>query len=79
MFVCAYMAIHILTHQRYANMLRPGTSLFSAKYHVDTRNSCYLRTYFLLVPYYFPSLADQAQGIQNRNLVGILFVFFLYV
>jgi hypothetical protein len=25
--------------------------LFSATYHVGTRNSCYLRTYFLLVPH----------------------------
>jgi hypothetical protein len=25
--------------------------LFSAKYHVGTQNSCYLRTYFLLVPH----------------------------
>jgi hypothetical protein len=28
-----------------------GTSLFSSKYHVGTLNSCYLRTYILLVPY----------------------------
>jgi hypothetical protein len=45
-------------------ILRSGNSLFSATYHVGTQNSCYLRTYFLLVPH------DQAQGIQNRNLVG---------
>jgi hypothetical protein len=35
-------------------ILRSGISLFSAKYHVadvGTRNSCYLRTYFLLVPH----------------------------
>ena len=30
-------------------ILLSGTSLFSATYHVGTRNSCYLRTYFLLV------------------------------
>jgi hypothetical protein len=30
-------------------MLRSVTSLFSTKYHVSTRNSCYLRTYFLLI------------------------------
>jgi hypothetical protein len=29
--------------------LLSGTSLFSATYHVGTRNSFYLRTYFLLV------------------------------
>jgi hypothetical protein len=28
-----------------------GTSLFSSKYHGGTLNSCYLRTYILLVPY----------------------------
>jgi hypothetical protein len=32
-------------------ILRSGTSLFSATYHVGTQNSCYLRTYFLLVPH----------------------------
>ena len=44
-------------------ILRSGTSLFSATNNVGTRNSCCLRTYFLLVPH------DQAQGIQYTVLL----------
>ena len=56
--------IRVLMYRRYANITVWYFFVFS-QVPVGTQNSCYLRTYFLLVPH------DQAQGIQYRNLVGI--------
>jgi hypothetical protein len=44
--------IRVLTYRRYANITVWYFFVFShVAYHVGTRNSCYLRTYFLLVPH----------------------------
>jgi hypothetical protein len=50
--LCNYQP-RVLTYLRTGGtpILLSGTSWFSATYHVGTRNSCYLRTYFLLVPH----------------------------
>ena len=49
-------------------MLRSGTSLLSATYHVGTQNSRYLRTYILLVPYDFTKANARLTclGIKNN-------------
>ena len=60
-------------------ILWSGNSLFSTKYHVGTRNPCYLRTYFslmVLVPIIGPY---QAQGIGNRIRNGILTVISYFI